>query len=555
MKTFTDDEIQDLTDRVFLIIEKLDTGKLKIATHLVDGFRASLELIRLQPDGRVDPATVDGRIKAMSLAIMGMNQREDAKKAISLAKIQTIYFDFLFKQFGGFYKQMIKAKANPGQMARVLARDSDFCKHLQDVFPELSTTIHEFWESVGDSATCHLQDSSQLKAAFAGDLFPAHWENAVSTAGLYVDTIVLPCPFSRITPLEKVMPPQELAAVLMKHVLTAMTYRELAIADVEPPLVLIAPDPNDLGTENKIVLAQNSESLTCKHAEYLFGRPFESLDHLTEFCGELSTVDQVLSELKGRDRLIFDSEWGRDPRVQLEKAMQAPAHQMLHEGVAGNTVLTACAGRMPQAFATQANSRRVGGTPLICADTSWLYYTWMLEYEGAPVTDDPHARQTMHVTRALTSEMGNNLEWLGRVPPETILEIRKQGLAEEVRSILGNGITELVGINPNNYFRTADQVVDNLERAFRKHQKELYEAKQKKLKLYGIDVPACLAVGGVAIAAALVGSPALGVASGVLGMAGLPNLKDIKSKFTAIADEDQARKISPTGLLFRHSLR
>lgn len=555
MKTFTEDEIQDLTDRVFLVTEKLEAGELKIAAHLVDGFRASLEAIRLQPDGRVDPTTVDGRIRAMSLAIGGMSQREDAKKAVSLATIQTMYFDFLFKQFGSFYKQMIKAKANPEQMSRALARDSDFCKQLQDSFPELSSIIHEFWNSVGDSATYHLQDSTQLKAAFAGDLFPAHWENAVSTAGLYVDTIILPCPFSRIAPLGKVMPPKDLAAVLMKHVLTAMTYRELATADVEPPLVLIAPDPNDLGEENKIVLTQSSESLSCKHAEYLFGRPFESLDNLAEFCGDLKTVDQVLSELKGRDRLIFDSEWGRDPKIQLERAMKAPAHRMLHEGVAGNTVLTACAGRMPQAFATQANSRRVGGTPLICADTSWLYYTWMLEYEGAPVIGDPHARKTMHVTRALTSEMGNNLEWLGNIPPETVLEIRKQGLAEEVRSILGDGITELVGINPNNYFRTADQVIDNLERAFQQHQQALSEAKQKKLKLYGIDVPTCLAFGGVAVAAALMSSPVLGVASGVLGVVGLPNLKDIKSKFTAIADEDRARKISPTGLLFRHNLR
>lgn len=555
MKNYTEAEIQDLTDRVYMIKEKLDAGTLHIAAHLVDGFRTSLEAVRLRSDGRVDPATIDGRIRAISGAIMGMKQRDDAKKAVSLAKIQTVYFDFLFTQFGHLYKQMVEAKANPAQVANAMARDSDFCEHIRNIFPELAHTVQEFWSSVADSATYHLQDGRQLKATFAGDLFPAHWENAVSTAGLYVDTIVLPCPFSRIAPLEKVMPSHELVAILFKHVLTAMTYRELATADIDPPLVLVAPDPRDLGEENKIILVEGSEILSCKHAEYLFDRPFESLAHLAEFCGELTTIDQVIAEISGKDRLIFDSAWGRDPRFQLEQAMKAPAHQVLHEGVAGNAVLTACAGRMPQAFATQANSQRVGGTPLICAETSWLYYTWMLEYQGAPVVEDPHHRQTMHVTRALTTEMGNNLEWLGNVPPETVLEIRKQGLAEEVRSILGSGISDLIGINPNNYFRTADQVIENLERAFREHQKALSEAKQKKLKLYGIDVPACLAVGGVAVAAALIGSPALGVASGLLGVAGLPNLKDIKSQFSAIADEDRARKISPTGLLFRHSRR
>lgn len=82
--------------------------------------------------------------------------------------------------------------------------------------------------------------------------------------------------------------------------------------------------------------------------------------------------------------------------------------------------------------------------------------------------------------------------------------------------------------------------------------KALLEARNKKLKLYGIDVGTCLATGAVAVASALTGNPTLGAISGVLGIAGLPNLKDIKTKFKEIAKEDQARRQSPTGLLFRH---
>lgn len=120
----------------------------------------------------------------------------------------------------------------------------------------------------------------------------------------------------------------------------------------------------------------------------------------------------------------------------------------------------------------------------------------MLEYEGAPATGDAKDRTSLHVVRALMSETGNNLEWLGNVPPETILQIRKQGLAEDVRAMLGHGVADLIGINPNNYFRTADQVVENLEQAFRAHQKAIAEAKLKKLKLFGIDVAQCVATGG-----------------------------------------------------------
>jgi hypothetical protein len=161
----------------------------------------------------------------------------------------------------------------------------------------------------------------------------------------------------------------------------------------------------------------------------------------------------------------------------------------------------------------------------------------------------------MHVVRALVSEANINLEWLGNVPPETVLEIRKRGLANELRQLLGQGVSNLIGINPDNYFRTADQVVDNLNSAFGKHQRALAEAREKKLKLYGIDVGACMVTGAVGVAAALTSDPTLGAISGVLGIAGLPNLKDIKTKFKEISDEDKARRNSPTGLLFRHIKR
>lgn len=104
-------------------------------------------------------------------------------------------------------------------------------------------------------------------------------------------------------------------------------------------------------------------------------------------------------------------------------------------------------------------------------------------------------------------------------------------------------------------FRTADQVVENLNSAFSKHQQALREARQKKLKLYGIDVAACTATGAVAVAAALTGNVTLGAISGALGVAGLPNLKDIKTKFKQISAEDKARRESPTGLLFSHVKR
>lgn len=553
-REYTEAEVQDLTDRVFLLKEQLEAGKMRFANQeLADGFRRSYEAIRLRSDGKVDPSSLDGRIRAMTLAVIAMKQRDDAKKALSLARIQEEYFKFLFREFGWLYDQMKKAKATPADAAEVVSRQDNVMQNLAEALPEMVDAVREFWLSVSETAGYHLQDSQQLKAVFAGDIFPAHWENAVSTAGLYVDTIILPCPITRLGPILKAAPSAHLIKVFIKHALTAMTYRDIALADVDPPIAMIVPNTDDADDNDRSGLIVRATPAICAHARYLFNRAFESIEELQEFCLRLETIDQVMKVLKSPERLIFSADWGTDPRQQLEMALKENASLLgMNEPNVGYHVFTSAIGRMPQALGAQEAAQHFRGSPFINAETSWLHYTWLLEYQGGLRDDDLTTRHSMHVVRALAAETHNNLEWLGNVPPETVIEIRRRGLADELRELLAEGVSNLIDINPDNYFRTADQIVDNLDTAFRRHQAALREARNKKLKLYGIDVAACTATGAVAVAAALTGNVALGAISGALGVVGLPNLKDIKTKFKQIAAEEKARRESPTGILFRH---
>lgn len=551
---YTDEEIQDLTDRVFLLKEQIEAGKIHFAEHLIDGFRSSYEAIRICSNGLVDPYSVDGRIRAATKAVQAFRDRSEAKNAVSLAEIQETYFNILFHQFGWLYEQMQNAKLTPSDMALAILRDTNLIDQITKGLPKIAEHLTEFWKIVDDPGLYHLQDGSQLKATFAGDLFPAHWENAVSTAGLYIDTIVLPCPIMRIAPLAKVMHARELAAIVIKHTLTAMTYKSLATADIIPPIVVILPNLNDIQAEDRSGLMTRAEPSILKHGAYLFGRDFTALEELAEYCASLKTVEAVVKVLKRPDRLLFDTNWGGDAGEQLSRAMKEQKAQipMMDPLIAGNHVYGTCHGRMLQALAAQDNAINVGGSPLINAETSWRYYTWLLEYESIAGVTGGDEGIGLHVSRALTSEAGNNLSWLGHVPPETVLEIRKNGLAEELRNLLGQGVSELVNAAPDNYNRTTDKVVNNLDVAFREHQRKLLEARQQKLKLYGLDVGGCIATGAIAVTAALTGNPTLGVVSSLISIFGLPNLKDIKSKFKEQAEGDRARKQSPTGLLFRH---
>lgn len=553
-RQYSEDEIKDLTDRVFLLRQSIEEGKIRFANHLIDGFIESYEAIRLTDDGLVDPKTVDGRIRSATLAIKHFKYREDLKNDISVGEIQNLYFEMLFTQFGPIYDRMQKSALNPHQASVALARDPNFIKSVKMGLPELGKEVKSFWESAAEAGAFHLQDGGQLKAAFSGDLFPSHLENVVSTAGLYVDTIVLPCPILRIAPLQGFYPEAEIARLLAKHVLTAMTYRDVATADISPPIALILPHHGDLlrGESSDIVVRATPAIL--KHGAYLFDRDFANLDDYEEFCTALKTIPQVIAELKRPDRILFDSEWDSGAEAQLARLMKDPLPTL--PGSDGNSagvqVFNTSVGRMPQALGSRDAALNFGGTPLIGAETSWKYYTWFLEYESATSTQELLDSKSSHVTRALVAEGAKSLSWLGNVPPETVLEIRRRGHAEELRHILSAGLDELIALKSDNYFQTSSRVVDNLNRAFEQHERQLLEARNKKLKLYGIDVGSFVATGAIAVTAAVTGNVALGVTSAVLGMGGLPNLRDIRSKFKEQAAADEVRKNSPTGLLFRH---
>lgn len=555
-KIYSIDEIQDLTDRIFLLKKQIQLGKIHIAEHLIDSFNASLNAIQFRDDGLVNPLTVDGKIRAMSLALISIRNREELRKQASLVEIQEAYFNFLYSKFGLIYADIIKHKITPGHCASVMVEDETFVKEFYESLPDLVDAIKEFWGAASDVGTIHLQDGKQLKTTFGGDLFPAHFENIVSTAGLYIDTIVLPCPIIRIAPLLEVFPAKRVVELLLKHVLTAMTYRDVATADVTPHIVLILPNQDDINDEKRQELVVRASSLTIKHAECLFGRNFESLEHIHAFCYGLTSVDQIMSEIKRLDRFLINAEWDLDARGQLEKSLTSnyeyrglPPYE---NKPVGSTFFDQILGRMPQALGILENANKFSASPLIMADTSWKYYKWMLEYESITPSNNQQLVQSQHVTRALYSESTKNLSWLGSVPPESILEIRKKGHAEEIRAILSNGVSSLIGINPDNYYRTADIVVSNLNTAFEEHQLKLKDAAAKKLKFYGIDVSTCLVTGSIAIAAALTENPTLGAISGALGTIGFSNFKDIKTKYKKIALDENIRKTSPTGILFSH---
>lgn len=209
-----------------------------------------------------------------------------------------------------------------------------------------------------------------------------------------------------------------------------------------------------------------------------------------------------------------------------------------------------CTGRMPQALAARLNAQEFQSTPYINAETSWIYYTWLMEYESLDFNVDNDSLKELHMVNALSKGMQGGFSWLGDIPLSNILKIRRNGLMPEVRDILSSGISEVINSSPNDYNASSQRVIDNVDRAFIQHQRFIEKIKKEKLRILGMEVAPFIVNGAFGIASALINKPELAVASVALGNLGLPTLKDIKTSFKSRKAKLENYERTATGLMF-----
>lgn len=544
-----------LQRRLKILKEQFDAGKVRI----FEGLQVieSLKLVRYAADGSVDLDTVDGLVRSMALAVEAMHDREEMKKSATLAEIQTTYFEFLEKNFGHFYKQMVDRDLTPHDVARALSRTPGAVAELTTNLNEFLSTIEDFWSTGGPIAIAHVEDMhDSLKGVFGGDLFPSENENIASKCGLYTDTLILPDPYLRSKHIFERSADERRAYYLIKHTLNLLQYKTLACADVIPPIVVVLPDTSVFEEAERDYFYRLGQDDALIHAARVFGRRFESFDDMMEFCKQLDTVERAVAEIKDDSRVLFDTEWKGTMSEQLERATKHSAYAgLLVQTNPGLILASQALGRMSTSNELLVKARRLRGTPILDAPTSWQYLVWKLEYDAGH-TEELCGMKDLHVVRGLQTLAASEMQWLGQIPPAVLLEVRRQGALGEVRNILNKGVEDLATANPSNFHRTSDLVFDNIHSAFADHQKNIDALVAKKWKFAGSDLGSWVVVGSLAVTAAATGAPVWGLAALAADQVlKAPKLRDIPQSIKDLATETAKLKRSPVGILFGLSKR
>ena len=544
---------KELRRRLKILQEKFEKGQIRFREGLA--VKESLMAVKTGPDREIDLSTVDGLVRSLAAAVAGTHDREELKKLSSLSEIQKMYFEFVERNFADLNKIMLETGLSPGDLCNRLIQNPEIIKEATRNLQEFLPAVNEFWEKTGEIAHAHIEDMhGNIKGVFGGDLFPAHDENIVSKCGVYTDTIILPDPFLRSRHVFEHYPEKEHAYYLMEHGLSILQYKRIACADIGTPIVAVLPDRTALEKDEREFCSRLGENDSLIHSEKLFGRKFESAEELYEFAQSLDTVEKAVAEIKDESRVLFDTSWKEDISTQLQKALEDPDFNLQGNIKSPGEILTMTPiGRMFVSNELLIKSRRLNGTPIIEAPTSWRYLVWKMEYDSIRAERETGARD-LHVVRGIQELAGNEMEWLGNIPLDALIEIRRQGAMEEIREILGKGVNDLVNSNPDNFHRSRDRVFDNIHQAFAQHQEEIKNLRGKKWKFAGKHIGSFLVKGPLEIAAAATGTPLWGlptiaaiVADELLDM---PKLRDIPQSIRDLAAETDKIHKSPVGMLF-----
>ncbi|MCK4566464.1 MAG: hypothetical protein KAU48_04055 [Candidatus Thorarchaeota archaeon] len=277
---------EHLRRRLKILRQTFEEGKITIPDdpHIKD----SLLAVRNSPNGEIDLDTVNGVVRSMALVITFMHDREELKKSFPLDEIQQTYFEFIDRNFGEYYKTMNEHKLTPHDVGVALSQREEVITKITGEIPKFLDVIEEFWKDAGDAVFAHIEDmQDSLKGVFGGDLFPSHNENIVSKCGLYTDTIILPDPFLRSKVFLISWPKKDQAYYFLKHAMNLLQYKDLACAEVNKPIVVIAPDRGVLEEAERDFYVKLGKDDSLEHATRIFGRKFESFEDLMEFAGTL----------------------------------------------------------------------------------------------------------------------------------------------------------------------------------------------------------------------------------------------------------------------------
>jgi hypothetical protein len=533
--------------------EELQNHRILIDnSELENSINNSLKKINYDSEGKVIPSSVDSRVRALAIMIAGRKQCEKLL-SIPLKESQENYFKLLEMYFSKLFEEMRKYNVYPSQVASDMASRKNIVEAFKLDSKAFFEEIKKFWEYYSPIINAHISNLKGLKTSFGGDLFPSESHNIVHTVGLYADTIILPDPLLRVFGLFGFLSHEKVVYYLTKHALNVLQYKELALADVDPPILIIAPDEFYMNPKNAEIVLEISKSYVFEHLNTLFGTTISSEEEMNDFLKGIQSIDNLKHLMKNPERLLFDIDQMQEPlEVQIDNWMkEINANSEFFKNMStGELLQFNFLSRMRQANDTVLRGIQFDASPLMDAPTSWQYLIWKYEYDLRRTGTTDKKIKELLVNNALTSI---NAPLIGNLTDKALIKLRKEKALQELRDLLTKNIHEINEASEENFAEVTNQVISNLSNAFEEHRKYIGDLRNRNKKFYEYDILPLLIIGGLSIAAAFTTNSALSTIIEDSKVIFGGSVLNMLGKGIPLVKENRKIEKSPVSILLKYS--
>ncbi|GEM_PF-3460739 len=411
-------------------------------------------------------------------------------------KIFSPYFDYLRQHFQVLANEVVKYNITAGDVAQDFLSSSQRRDSFLPIADEMRQFILQFWRTNNGPVLELIAQLKGLKARFGGDIGPQANDNIIQRAGLYFDTIIVPDPLYRITQLS-LEHDLNWHYYILKYAINQLVSADAYLANIDPPIAILVPDTHLLDTKTQLPeLIADGEIHTVLAINKLYGINLDSFQEVEKYFTRFSSLKNAISAIQDTELFWFDERVNRNPEDQLASIINF--HTSTYSSTNSQVSIEnpqylpyMLRGRMMQVADAYRSSLKDNAVPLISAPISFHWFSFRFS-SGQKLVSRELGLEDFPKLVLTNSLLSSNLDWLGKVPFKSLVQLRERGTLQDIRTMFAQTLLKYNDLSQTSIVDATNLIDKEISDALKKHQSEVQQLNQTLKFELSITVPTLL---------------------------------------------------------------
>jgi len=389
------------------------------------------------------------------------------------------YFSLLDEYFKGIYMPGIDKNLQANYIIHMKKAAQVVLMSIDDITQDIS----EFWKKYTEPVLSFLRYNSAFKALYCGSVSPLEGQQFVKRTAMYVDSILIEDPITTIVNMKDLSTDNSYLMRMIRHAFNLMDLKELFFGQGDFPILTIFPSFLDENRRQDIVKGIHQNGLT--YFSELLELNFTDIE---DFFDHLKTYNDPEKFFK----MIKHPEMLPKPNNQSTFDFINEVHQSISRGrkdtqdiTVGMALGLKILGQLTGIGINLFQSKNLHSQLVFDSENYWKIYKWDLsEQKKGPDIDNL-------IVNSLNLEQ---FDWLGNIPIDKLVLLRREGELSKIREILRKNIYSCTH-SDGDLKMSAQQAIENIEVSLKEHTKQVSEIEKSLKKKYLIDGP--IVIGGL----------------------------------------------------------